>query len=152
MSVLTPFVSFLSPIWRTNKQTNKKQHNKKKIWAFNWTSRWLGIKTGKLAQWITGYDRDLAMFLYYVQGYQRDFTVGVVGTPLGKCVHNLKSTDEHPQVVHDYIEKELQAGRIGGRLLQPPFSKYQMSPFGRERQGKLGLFTICHTRRYRCER
>ena len=89
---------------------------------------------------------------FYVQGYQRDFTVGVVATPLGKCVHNLKSTYEHPQVVHDYIEKELQAGRIGGRLLQPPFSKYQMSPFGRERQGKLGLFTICHTGRYRCER
>ena len=55
---------------------------------------------------------------------------------------NLKSTDEHPQVVQDYIVKELQAGRIEGRFLQPPFSKYQMSPFGRERQGKFGLFTI----------
>ena len=36
---------------------------------------------------------------------------------------NLKSTDEHSQVVQYYIEKELQEGRIGGRLLQPPSSK-----------------------------
>ena len=61
---------------------------------------------------------------FYVQGYQRDFTVGGVGTPLGKCVHNLKSTDEHPQVVQDYIDKELQADRIEGPFLQPPFPKY----------------------------
>ena len=81
------------------------------------------------------------------RGIREIFTVGVVGTPLGKCVHNLKSTDEHPQVLQDYIEKELQAGRTEWRILQPPFSKYQMSPFGRERQGKLGLFTICYTRK-----
>ena len=85
------------------------------------------IKTSKLAQWINGYDRDLAMFL--CQGFQRGFKVGFVGTPLSKYVHNLKSTDEHPQVVQDYIDKELQAGRIEGPFLQPPFPKY-MSPVG----------------------
>ena len=61
------------------------------------------IKTSKLAQWINGYDRDLAMFL--CQGFQRGFKVGFVGTPLSKYAHNLKSTDEHPQVVQDYIDK-----------------------------------------------
>ena len=61
------------------------------------------MKTSKLAQWINGYDRDLAMFL--CQGFQRGFKVGFVGTPLSKYAHNLKSTDEHPQVVQDYIDK-----------------------------------------------
>ena len=138
---------------QTNKQTNKQTKN-------NTTRRKSEHLTGRLggsglkpANWHNGLlDMTGTWPCFYVQGYQRDFTVGVVATPLGKCVHNLKSTDEHPQVVQDYIEKELQAGRIGGRLLQPPSSKYQMSPFGRERQGKLGLFTVCHTGRYRCER
>ena len=104
------------------------------------------IKTSKLAQWINGYDRDLAMFL--CQGFQRGFKVGFVGTPLSKYVHNLKSTDEHPQVVQDYIDKELQAGRIEGPFLQPPFPKYQMSPVGVVPKKASGEFRIIHNLSY----
>ena len=78
------------------------------------------MKTSKLAQWIiNGYDRDLAMFLCW--GFQRGFKVGFVGMPLSKYVHNLKSTDEHPQVVQDYIDKELQADRIEGPFFSATF-------------------------------
>ena len=103
-------------------------------------------KTSKLAQWINGYDGDLVMFL--CQGFQRGFKVGFVGTPLSKYVHNLKSTDEHPQVVQDYIDKELQAGRIEGPFLQPPFPKYQMSPVGVVPKKASGEFRIIHNLSY----
>ena len=104
------------------------------------------IKTSKLAQWINGYDTDLAMFL--CQGFQRGFKVGFVGTPLSKHVHNLKSTDEHPQAVQDYIDKELKAGRMEGPFLQPPFPKYQMSPVGVVLKKASGEFRIIHNLSY----
>ena len=68
--------------------------------------------------------------MFLCRGFQRGFKVGFVDTPLRKCDDSLKSADEHPQVVQDYIEKELRAGRTEGRFYQPPFPKYQMSPVG----------------------
>ena len=53
---------------------------------------------------------------FYVEGSQRGFKVSFVDTPLRKCDDSLKSADEHPQVVQDYTEKELQAGRTEGRF------------------------------------
>ena len=106
------------------------------------------IKTSKLAQWINGYDRDLAMFL--CQGFQRGFKVGFVGTPLSKYVHNLKSTDEHPQVVQDYIDRELQADRIKDPFhsrLSPNIKCLQLEWSLKKRQGNLGLFIICYTQK-----
>ena len=86
--------------------------------------------------------------MFLCQGFQRGFKVGFVGTPLNKYVHNLKSTDEHPQVVQDYIDKELQAGRIEGPFLQPPFPKYQMSPVGVIPKKASGEFRIIHNLSY----
>ena len=71
-----------------------------------------------------------------------------MGTPLSKYVHNLKSTDEHPQVVQDYIDKELQADRIEGPFLQPPFPKYQMSSVGVVPKKASGEFRIVHNLSY----
>ena len=83
-----------------------------------------------------------------MSGVSEGFKVGFVGTPLNKYVHNLKSTDEHPQVVQDYIDKELQAGRIEGPFLQPPFPKYQMSPVGVVPKKASGEFSIIHNLSY----
>ena len=70
---------------------------------------------------------------------------------LSKCAHYLKFLDERPQEVQDYIEKELQVGRIEDPLLQPPFPKYQMSPVGGVPKKALGEFKIIHNLSYLCE-
>ena len=72
----------------TNKQTNKTKTTRRR--KSEQKSGRLGGSGLKPANWHNGLlDMTGTWPCFYVQGYQRDFTVGVVGTPLGKCVHSL---------------------------------------------------------------
>ena len=42
----------------------------------------------------------------------------------------MKSANENPQVVQDYLDKEVKLGRVGGPFDDPPFPNMQCHPIG----------------------
>ena len=66
-----------------------------------------------------------------VSGLKFGFDLGFRGTVLNdKNVKNLTSAFDHPAIVLEAINKELQAGRFAGPFSVPPFKSFQVSPIG----------------------
>ena len=58
------------------------------------------------------------------------FHVGFEGSPCREPVLNLKTAEEQPDIVDQYIKKELEAGKIEGAFEHVHFETHQMSPVG----------------------
>jgi hypothetical protein len=58
--------------------------------------------------------------------------------------HNYKSTDEHPDIVEDYINAGLSRERISGPFPHPPLLQFTTSPLGVVPKSEPNKFRIIH--------
>ena len=65
-----------------------------------------------------------------VQGFRDGFFIGFEGPRTPRFSHNLKSADEHPDLVTKNLLKEVTLGRTAGPFLSPPFQNFQIYPIG----------------------
>lgn len=75
---------------------------------------------------------DQAKVHYVLDGIQHGFSSGFVSSRvvLRSSVRNMKSADEHPEVIDEYLANEVAKGRVAGPFAAPPFPILQCSPFG----------------------
>ena len=67
---------------------------------------------------------------YIVSGIREGFDLGVKGNLVSFSSGNMKSANQHSDVVSKYIATETKAGRIKGPFKTPPFSTFRCSPIG----------------------
>ena len=65
-----------------------------------------------------------------ITNLREDFQVGYFGPEFSAECPNLKSAEEHPDVMVAYVEKQVKLGHISGPYLTPPFSNFRSSPLG----------------------
>lgn len=99
----------------------------------------------RLAWWLDGYDITLKNYL--LEGFTVGFRIGYAGFPESKIYDNHSSTAKNPEVINEYIDKELAAGRIMGPLHSLPVS-FQCSPLGLVPKKETGDFRIIHDLSY----
>lgn len=100
------------------------------------------IKEESLAIWLKGYQPD--KFQYLISGFSDGFKIHFSGTPSCQQVKNLKSAEDNPSVIDQYIKKEIQAGRVEGPFHEPPFPKFQISPLGVVPKKQVGEYRVIH--------
>jgi hypothetical protein len=88
-------------------------------------------------QVLTEFMRELASyptpkFKFFIEGIRDGFNVG--WEPTRVSLHsrstNMRSASEHPEVVDEYLAKEVSARRVAGPFDTPPVSHLHISPFG----------------------
>lgn len=100
------------------------------------------INVKALALVLEEYDKDKAMFL--INGFSKGFEIHFEGSPMGHTCNNLKSAIEMPEVVDKKLKKELEAGRIAGPFVEPPFPNMHISPLGVVPKKIEGQFRLIH--------
>ena len=98
------------------------------------------VKVSKLKEWLSGYPVPKTNLL--TNGFAKGFKVGYEGKPNCKVVNNLKSALDNSEVVDDYLQKELDSGRIDGPFEEVPFKTFQTSPIGVVPKKEPGKFRI----------
>ena len=86
------------------------------------------VRLQQLSQYLAGYNAKKVRFL--ISGFTQGFRLQYQGERLFRDAKNLKSAYDLPEVLRIEISKELQAGRIGGPFISPPFPQLQISPLG----------------------
>ena len=68
---------------------------------------------------------------YVVQGLRNGFHLGLnYSTSLKSATGNMASALLNPQVIDNYLQSEVQSGRVAGPFSQPPLSVLHVSRFG----------------------
>ena len=100
------------------------------------------IRIHQLSQYLTGYNAKKVRFL--MSGFTQGFRLQYQGERLFRDAKNLKSAYDLPEVLRIEIAKELQAGRIGGPFISPPFPQLQISPLGLIAKKEAGAYRLIH--------
>ena len=100
------------------------------------------IDVKRLAIWLEGYDDSKKQFL--LEGFLSGFHVGFDGELNNAVPKNLTSALQKPELVREYIKKELEAGRLAGPFNSPPFEQFQCSPIGLVEKKEPGKFRMIH--------
>ena len=79
-----------------------------------------------------------------IQGFEFGFPLHYTGSRLPTEAKNLKSVYDHPDVVRQKIQNELDLGRIDGPFLEKPFSTLRVSPLGLVEKKTPGEFRLIH--------
>lgn len=102
------------------------------------------IGLGKLKSFLVGYDSFKAKFL--IEGFTFGFRIYsdlIVKEPVCSAP-NLLSAKLNPEAVEAKLNKELQANRIAGPYLSPPFPNFHVSPLGIVPKKSPGEFRMIH--------
>ena len=67
---------------------------------------------------------------YVLDGIASGFPLGFTGPDCGYVCRNMASVEALPDVVEDYLEKELAGRRILGPFDEPPLSNFRCNPIG----------------------
>lgn len=73
---------------------------------------------------------DQAQVAYVVSGIRHGFKLGFDDKALRSSGRNLKSAQDHPEVVDKYLANEIELGRVAGPFDSPPFPNLHISSFG----------------------
>ena len=65
-----------------------------------------------------------------ITNLREGFRVGYFGPEFSVECPNLKSVEEHPDVMAAHLEKEVKIGHISGPYLTPPFPNFRCNPLG----------------------
>ena len=65
-----------------------------------------------------------------IKGLRERFFIVCTGPEHDRVSPNLKSANEHPDIVNAYLTQEIQSGHIGGPHDEPPFPHMQCHPVG----------------------
>lgn len=92
--------------------------------------------------WLEGYNTDEREYLVngFKQGFAIDFIAERVNNGL-EC-RNQSSVDDRPQVLRQYIQKEIEASRLAGPFKDPPFGTFMCSPVGVRPKSTPGKFRV----------
>ena len=75
------------------------------------------VKVEVLREMLLGYQHKA----YLIDGFENGFQLGFVGPRNNLSFPNLKSCRDHPAIVKEKIEAELETNRVKGPFLVPPF-------------------------------
>ena len=99
------------------------------------------IRAYRLAHWLKGFDADRAKFI--LDGVRGRFRIRFHGSLLeAKSPPNLKSAVDRPHPVTEHIQKQLDAHRVIGPFVRPPFERFQSSPIGLVEKKTSGHFQM----------
>ena len=65
-----------------------------------------------------------------LKGFRDGFSIGLEGPRTPRFSRNLKSANEHPDLVTKNLLSEVKLGRTAGPSLSPPFPNFQIYPIG----------------------
>ena len=65
-----------------------------------------------------------------LKGFRDGFSIGFEGPRTPRFSRNLKSANEHPDLVTKNLLSEVKLGRTAGPFLSPPFPNFQIYPIG----------------------
>ena len=102
------------------------------------------VRLNRLAPLLTGYSINETQFL--ICGFQNGFPIHYDGPGNAMMAPNLLSAHQHPEVVDQYIEKELSSGRLAGPFPSSPFPYFRVSPLGvvpEKSPGSSALYSTC---------
>ena len=86
--------------------------------------------------------RMLAQELF--DGFSNGFPLYYFGPRHSMQARNLKSALMNPDVVSDKLNKEVQAGRMGGPFTEPPFKNFRVSPVGLVEKKEKNEYRLIH--------
>lgn len=95
-----------------------------------------------LANFLKGYDADLASFL--TTGFTFGFKIPYQGPRSFRLSKNLSSINGKESILHQRISKELKSKHIAGPFEFPPFPNIQVSPLGLVPKKTPGEFRLIH--------
>ena len=82
------------------------------------------VRLNRLAPLLTGYSISETRFL--ICCFQNGFPIHYDGPGNAMMAPNLLSAHQHPEVVDQYIEKELSSGRLAGPFSSSPFPYFRV--------------------------
>lgn len=81
-------------------------------------------------------------------GFKTGFPLHYSGPNKSYEAPNLKSAIQHPDILDKKIQKEVQAGRVEGPFVKPPFANFRVSPLGLVPKKEAGEFRMIHDLSY----
>jgi hypothetical protein len=100
------------------------------------------INANTLSNYLIGYNFSAKSFL--VNGFTKGFHIPFTGKRQFRLSNNLASIKGHQPVVQLRIQQELEARRVAGPFLNPPFQNIQVSPLGLVPKKEVGEFRLIH--------
>ena len=94
-----------------------------------------------LPHYLSGYDQTLSDFL--INGFSFGFKIPYFGERKFRSSENLPSLKGKAEVLFDKIQKEIQARRVAGPFMSPPFPNIQV-PLGLVPKKAPGEFRLIH--------
>lgn len=99
-----------------------------------------------MCAYLSGYD---PVNLNYIrQGFSVGFRLNYEGELRSHTCSNLPSVTQHHDIVAVKIKTEIQAGRIAGPFVTPPFDNFHISPIGLVPKRTPGEFRLIHNLSY----
>ena len=92
--------------------------------------------------YLSGYNSSIVRLLNH--GFTQGFDLRYCGSRAFREANNLKSAEDHPEVLRQKITTEVTAGRIAGPFVVPPFQNLQISPLGMVPKKEQGTFRMIH--------
>ena len=77
---------------------------------------------------------------FILTGIQEGFKIGFEGGNGAYHSNNMKSVALHPEVIRNYVEEEVEAGRVLGPFSVPPLDNFRCSPIGVVEKKEPGKF------------
>ncbi len=81
---------------------------------------------------------------FLIDGFSNGFHVDYAGHTSCEALRNSKLARDNSQVVLDFVNKELDLGRIRGPFKDPPFSVMHVSPVSLRAKREPGKFRLIH--------
>lgn len=86
------------------------------------------INVQQLQNYLSGYDQATSDFL--IEGFSQGFKIPYIGERRFRLSRNLSSLIGKAEILRNKIEQEIEAKRVSGPFLSPPFPNFQVSPLG----------------------
>lgn len=96
----------------------------------------------RLAELLVGYPKD--RYEYIIDGFTNGFRIGFEGIRSPQSCSNLRSANQHPEIVTAKLGKELAEGRIEGPFEEVPFENLKLSPLGLVEKKTPGEYRLIH--------
>ena len=100
------------------------------------------VRINALMSYLSGYNSSIVRLLNH--GFTQGFDLRYYGSCAFREATNLKSAEDHPEVLRQKITKDVTAGRIAGPFVVPPFQNLQISPLGLVPKKEQGTFRMIH--------
>lgn len=100
------------------------------------------MRADRLNFLLDGYPQSTVQFL--INGFTQGFSINCLSRLPDVPSKNLISAIQHPDVVDAKLAKEIEAGRLAGPFLSPPFTNFRVSPLGVVPKKVPGEFRLIH--------